>query len=82
MNPFHSQTRCDGPGSKGNTSNVRYQILDSVPFQKSLDFNLEVWHWEAVEIQYATLAYFYAAPGATIANCNTIRTVAVAVIPP
>ena len=35
-NPFHAQTRCDGPGSKGNTSNIRYQILDSVPFQKSV----------------------------------------------
>ncbi|APW61977.1 glycoside hydrolase family 172 protein [Paludisphaera borealis] len=67
MNPFHSQTRSDGPGSKGNTSNVRHQILDSVPFQKSLDFDIEVWHWEAVTIQYGTLAYFYAAPGATIA---------------
>ncbi|MDR3621256.1 MAG: DUF2961 domain-containing protein [Paludisphaera borealis] len=66
MNPFHAQTRCDGPGSMGNTSNIRHQILDSVPFRKSLDFDLEVWHWEAVKMQYATLAYFYAAPGATI----------------
>ena len=33
-NPFHAQTRCDGPGSKGNTSNIRYQILDSVPFHE------------------------------------------------
>jgi len=65
-NPFHAQTRCDGPGSKGNTSNIRHQILDSVPFQKSLDFDLEVWHWEAVKIQYSTLAYFYAAPEATV----------------
>ena len=66
MNPFHAQTRCDGPGTKGNTSNIRYQILDSVPFQKSLGFDLEVWHWEAVKIQYATIAYFYAAPGAQV----------------
>ena len=65
MNPFHAQTRCDGPGTKGNSSNIRYQILDSVPFQKSLNFDLEVWHWEAVKIQYATIAYFYAAPGAS-----------------
>ncbi len=64
MNPFHAQTRCDGPGTKGNTSNIRYQILDSVPFQKSLGFDIEVWHWEAVKIQYATIAYFYAGPGA------------------
>jgi hypothetical protein len=63
MNPFHAQTRCDGPGSKGNTSNVRYQILDAVPFQKSLGFDIEVWHWEPVVIQYATIAYYYAGPG-------------------
>ncbi|MGD0040302.1 MAG: DUF2961 domain-containing protein, partial [Isosphaeraceae bacterium] len=65
-NPFHAQTRCDGPGSKGNSSNVRYQILDSVPFHQSLGFDIEVWHWEAVKIQYATVAYFYAGPGAQI----------------
>jgi hypothetical protein len=64
MNPFHAQTRCDGPGSKGNNSNLRYHILDSVPFRKSLAFDIEVWHWEPVKIQYATVAYFYAAPGA------------------
>ena len=65
-NPFHAQTRCDGPGSKGNTSNIRYQLLDSVPFQKSLGFDIEVWHWEPVKIQYATVAYFYAGPGAKV----------------
>ena len=66
MNPFHAQNRCDGPGAKGNTSNIRYQILDSVPFHKSLGFDIEVWHWEAVPIQYATVAFFYAGPGAQI----------------
>ena len=63
MNPFHAQTRCDGPGAKGNSSNIRYQVLDSVPFHKSLGFDIEVWHWEAVQIQYATAAFFYAGPG-------------------
>ena len=62
-NPFHAQTRCDGPGSKGNTSNIRYQILDSVPFHKSIGFDIEVWHWEAVKIAYGTVAFFYAGPG-------------------
>jgi hypothetical protein len=66
MNPFHAQTRCDGPGAKGNSSNIRYQILDSVPFHNSLGFDIEVWHWEAVKIQYATIAYFYAGAGAQI----------------
>ena len=65
-NPFHAQTRCDGPGSKGNTSNIRYQILDSVPFHTSLGFDIEVWHWEAVKIEYGSIAYFYAGQGAQV----------------
>ncbi len=32
----------------------------------SLGFDIEVWHWDAVKIQYATVAYFYAEPGAQI----------------
>jgi hypothetical protein len=66
MSPFHAQTRCDGPGTKGNTSVLRLQTLDSIPFAKSLAFDMELWHWEAVKVQYATLAYVYAAPGATV----------------
>ncbi|MDG3007900.1 glycoside hydrolase family 172 protein [Paludisphaera mucosa] len=66
MNPFHAQSRCDGPGNKGNTSNLRLQILDNIPFAESLSFDIELWHWEAVKVQYATIAYFYAAPGATV----------------
>jgi len=56
--PFHAQSRCDGPGTKGNTSVLRVQTLDSIPFAESLAFDLEIWHWEAVKVQYATLAYF------------------------
>jgi hypothetical protein len=62
--PFHAQTRCDGPGSRGNTSLVRYQVLDSIPWSKAIAFDLEIWHWEAVEMQFATLAYFYATSSA------------------
>ena len=60
MHPFHAQTRCDGPGNRGYTSNVRYQILDAVPFHQSLAFDIEVWHWAAVKVQYASIAFFYA----------------------
>ncbi|WP_165249453.1 glycoside hydrolase family 172 protein [Paludisphaera soli] len=66
MNPFHAQTRCDGPGNKGNTSNLRVHVLDNIPFDRSLTFDLELWHWEAVKVQYATIAYAYAAPGAKV----------------
>ncbi|KAJ3056204.1 hypothetical protein HK102_011234, partial [Quaeritorhiza haematococci] len=66
MNPFHAQTRCDGPGNKGNTSNLRVHVLDNIPFDRSLAFDLELWHWEAVKVQFATIAYAYAAPGAKV----------------
>ncbi|HEV3165439.1 MAG TPA: glycoside hydrolase family 172 protein [Isosphaeraceae bacterium] len=64
--PFHAQTRSDGPANRGNASEVRYQILDAIPWQSSFAFDMEIWHWEAVKVQYATMAYFYAAPGAAI----------------
>ncbi|MGC8643640.1 MAG: hypothetical protein ACP5XB_27595, partial [Isosphaeraceae bacterium] len=33
---------------------------------KSLGFDIEVWHWEAVKIAYGTVAYFYAGSNARI----------------
>ncbi|WP_165228389.1 glycoside hydrolase family 172 protein [Aquisphaera insulae] len=66
MNPFHAQTRCDGPGNKGNSSEIRYQVLDAVPFHSSVAFDIELWHWAAVKVQYATLAFAYAGDGAKV----------------
>lgn len=61
---FHAQSRCDGPGNRGFTSLVRFHLGDSIPFEKSLRFDLEVWHWADTELDYATVAYWYAAAGA------------------
>lgn len=62
---FHAQTQCDGPGNYGFTALHRSQILDSVPFQKSFHFDLEVWHWvEGLQLDYSSVAYWYGAPGA------------------
>lgn len=63
---FHAQTQCDGPGNYGFTALHRAQVLDSVPFQRSFRFDLEVWHWvEGLKMDYASVAYWYGAPGAT-----------------
>ncbi|MCA8978081.1 MAG: DUF2961 domain-containing protein, partial [Planctomycetes bacterium] len=63
---FHAQTQCDGPGNYGFTSLHRSQILDSVPFRHAFRFDLEVWHWvEGLKLDYASVAYWYGAPGAT-----------------
>ncbi len=63
--PYHCQSRCDGPANFGYTSVARFHVLDPIPFTKSLKFELEVWHWADCEIGYATVAYWYAAPGST-----------------
>jgi hypothetical protein len=65
-NPFHAQTRCDGPQNFGNTSNVRWQILDQVPWSESIAFDMEVWHWKAVKVDYASVAFFYAGDAAVV----------------
>lgn len=63
---FHAQTQCDGPGNYGFTALHRSQILDSVPFQGSFRFDLEVWHWvEGLHLDYSSVAYWYGAAGAS-----------------
>ncbi len=64
--PFHAQIECQGPSNYGFTQLHRSHGLDSVPFQQSFRFDLEVWHWvEQAKVDYATVAYWYGAPGAT-----------------
>jgi hypothetical protein len=63
--PFANQVRCDGPGTKGQTVVTRTCSLDAIPFTKSLNFDMEVWHWSDCQVAYAATTYWYARPGAT-----------------
>ncbi|HZN39560.1 MAG TPA: DUF2961 domain-containing protein [Planctomycetota bacterium] len=64
--PFHAQIECQGPKNFGITQLHRTHLLDSVPFQQSFRFELERWHWvDNIAMDYATVAYWYGAPGAT-----------------
>ncbi len=66
--PFEAQVRVDGQEGENNwgrTAVTRTRSLDAIPFTKSLSMNIEVWHWKACDVEYATTAYFYARPGAT-----------------
>ncbi len=61
---YHNQTRCDGPGNKGFSSVNRFHFIDDIPFHKSFQFDLEVWHHRTdVAIGFSTIAYWYAKPG-------------------
>ncbi len=63
---FHAQIECQGPHNFGFTQLHRTHVLDSVPFQQSFRFDLERWHWvQDTTIDYATVAYWYGALGAT-----------------
>jgi hypothetical protein len=62
--PFCSQPVAH-PGNLGHTTNTRTRCLDAIPFAKSLQFDMEIWHWADCKVDYAAAAYWYAAPGAT-----------------
>jgi hypothetical protein len=61
--PYHYQSHCDGPGTKGHSSIGRWQILDRIPFQTSFRFDMELWHWADVQMQYGRTVFWYAKPG-------------------
>jgi len=63
--PFSNQPRVDGPGNMGHTTNTRTRILDAIPFTKSIQTDMEIWHWADCKVSYAAATYWYALPGAT-----------------
>ncbi len=62
---YHAQPQCDGPDNSGYTCLDRFHLHDSVPFQESFLFDLEIWHWRDVFVDYATTAYWYGPPQAS-----------------
>lgn len=62
---YHSQSRCDGPGSKGLNTLNRWHIIDRIPFQKSFQFDMEVWHWFVCKVNLTATVYYYAFPDTT-----------------
>ena len=65
QHPWANQPRADGPGNRGHVVNTRTRSLDAIPFRRSLHFDMELWHWADVRVDFAATTYWYAAPGAT-----------------
>jgi hypothetical protein len=61
---LHAQTRAGGPGFSGTFSMNRFRTLDAIPFEKSLRFDMELWHWAQTGVTWNALVYYYARPGA------------------
>lgn len=63
--PYCGQPLDSGPDTSGYVSNHRFQVLDAVPFERSLAVFLELWtHSPTPGLSYARVAYHYARPGA------------------
>jgi len=61
--PCCGQPLDSGPDTAGYVSNHRFQVLDAVPFNKSLAAILELWaHSPTPGLSYARIAYYYARP--------------------
>ncbi|MGE5296997.1 MAG: glycoside hydrolase family 172 protein [Solirubrobacterales bacterium] len=64
--PYCGQPRNDGPGNRGYVTNYRWHVLDSLPFQDSIRFYMELYSHERVPgMSYARIGYHYARPGVT-----------------
>ncbi len=67
--PYHAQPRADGPANGGQVANVRWHVIDSIPFTKELKFQLEAWHWKADDsCSWAGTAFWYGTRGSTQAK--------------
>lgn len=61
--PFIAQPDESGNAAPGYVVNLRYRILDALPFNESLEVDMELWHWHATWINYAPATYYYMRPG-------------------
>jgi len=63
--PYCGQPLDSGPDTSGYVSNHRFQIMDAIPFERSLAFHMELWtHNPTPGLSYARIAYHYARPDA------------------
>jgi hypothetical protein len=60
---YHNQSIVTGPGNFGYTAVARYHILDDIPYQGRMRFDIE--KWAAAPREYCCTAFWYSAPGAT-----------------
>jgi hypothetical protein len=66
--PFVAQPLADGNSNfSGQTVNSRVRILDTIPFDDSFKFDMEIWHGSDASgfaMDYAAATYWYGRPGA------------------
>lgn len=70
--PFVTQPCGDGNGDGaaygGYAVNFRARALDAIPFQSSIRFDMELWHWCDARIRYDSVSWHYLAPDRTVSR--------------
>lgn len=61
--PFIAQPIGEGNLTIGYTINSRFRALDVIPFKKSLELDMELWHWVKTKVNYAPTTFYYMLPG-------------------
>lgn len=61
--PFIAQPSGEGNLTPGYTVNTRVRALDVLPFNTSLRFDMELWHWNKATVNYAPTTFYYMKPG-------------------
>ena len=60
--PLIAQPAGNGNFHPGMSVNMRYRILDAIPFRESLRADIEMWHWVKTTINFSVTAWFYMLP--------------------
>jgi hypothetical protein len=61
--PFIAQPIGDASFAPGLSINTRLRSMDIIPFRDSIDFLMELWHWQYAVVNYAPVTYWYMLPG-------------------
>ena len=64
--PYHTQPNAGAPGNFGHVSNNRFHILDPITFERSLKFDIEIWHWIECHATFAATTYWYASSASSL----------------
>ena len=57
--PFLAQPDGSGNMSPGLSVNLRHRVLDAVEFNRSLVFDMELWHWRDCRVDYNVWCWYY-----------------------
>ncbi|MBN1819386.1 MAG: DUF2961 domain-containing protein [Prolixibacteraceae bacterium] len=60
--PFIAQPTGAGNFHPGMSVNMRYRILDAIPFSTEIKSDIEMWHWVKTKVNYAMTSYWYVFP--------------------